>query len=32
MGGTLNDISWRTRHPKELLEKIDELVMRRLSI
>jgi hypothetical protein len=32
MGGTLNDISWRTRHPKELFEKIDELVMRRLSI
>jgi hypothetical protein len=32
MGGTLNDMSWRTRHPKELFEKIDELVIRRLSI
>ena len=31
MGGQLNDISWRTRHPKQLFEKIDELVMRRLG-
>lgn len=32
MGGKLNDIAWRTRHPKQLCSKIDELVMRRLSI
>ena len=32
MGGKLNDMSWRTRHPKQLFEKIDELVRRRLSI
>lgn len=32
MGGQLNDISWRTRHPKQLFEKIDELVRRRLNI
>ena len=32
MGGKLNDISWRTRHPKQLFEKIDELVIRRLGI
>lgn len=32
MGGKLNDISWRTRHPKQLFAKIDELVMRRLSM
>jgi hypothetical protein len=32
MGGKLNDMSWRTRHPKQLFEKIDEIVMRRLGI
>jgi hypothetical protein len=30
-GGKLNDLSWRTRHPKQLYKKIDELVMRRLG-
>jgi len=30
-GGKLNDLSWRTRHPKQLFKKIDELVMRRLG-
>lgn len=32
MGGKLSDISWRTRHPKLLHQKIDELVMRRLGM
>jgi len=32
MGGKLNDLGWRTRHPKQLFEKIDELVIRRLGI
>lgn len=32
MGGKLNDISWRTRHPKQLHGKIDELVQRRLGM
>lgn len=32
MGGKLNDVSWRTRYPEQLFEKIDELVMRRLSM
>ncbi|MDG1276670.1 MAG: hypothetical protein P8O16_05265 [Algoriphagus sp.] len=32
MGGKLNDVGWRTRHPKQLYEKIDELVMRRLGM
>lgn len=32
MGGKLNDMSWRTRHPKQLFDAIDELVRRRLSI
>ncbi len=31
MGGKLNDVSWRTRHPKHLFEAIDQLVRRRLS-
>jgi hypothetical protein len=31
MGGKLNDVSWRTRHPKQLFEAIDNLVRRRLN-
>lgn len=30
MGGKLNDVSWRTRHPKQLFEAIDALVRKRL--
>lgn len=32
MGGQLNDMSWRTRHPEQLFEKINEMVRRRLGI
>ncbi|MHA7128212.1 hypothetical protein [Algoriphagus namhaensis] len=32
MGGKLNALSWRTRHPRQLFAKIEELVMRRLSL
>lgn len=31
MGGKLDDLNWRTRHPKQLFEIIDALVMRRLG-
>lgn len=31
MGGKLNDVAWRTRYPKHLFEKIDEMVIRRLG-
>jgi hypothetical protein len=31
MGGKLDDLSWRTRHPKQLYQLIDSLVMRRLG-
>jgi hypothetical protein len=31
MGGKLNDVSWRTRHPKQLFEAIDALVRKRLT-
>ena len=31
MGGKLNDVSWRTRRPKQLFEIIDAVVVRRLG-
>ncbi len=31
MGGKLDDVSWRTRHPKHLFKQIDELVTKRLG-
>ncbi|EAZ79670.1 hypothetical protein [Algoriphagus machipongonensis] len=31
MGGKLNDLSWRTRHPKQVFKQIDELVTKRLD-
>lgn len=31
MGGTLDDVSWRTRHPEQLFSIIDGLVHRRLG-
>ncbi|MEN2281150.1 hypothetical protein AAGF08_03360 [Algoriphagus sp. SE2] len=31
MGGKLNDVSWRTKHPKQLFSLIDEQVTRRLG-
>jgi len=31
MGGTLDDVSWRTRHPSQLFSMIDALVTRRLG-
>lgn len=31
MGGKLDDISWRTKHPKQLFKQIDELVKKRLD-
>ena len=32
MGGKLDDVSWRTRQPKQLFEIIDALVTRRLGL
>lgn len=31
LGGTINEVSWRTYEPNELFEKIDSLVMKRLN-
>lgn len=31
MGGKLNDVSWRTKHPKKLFSLIDEQVTKRLG-
>jgi hypothetical protein len=31
LGGNINEVSWRTYEPNELYEKIDNLVMKRLS-
>ncbi|WP_296705153.1 hypothetical protein [Algoriphagus sp.] len=31
MGGKLDDVAWRTKHPKLLFKQIDELVIRRLG-
>ncbi|RAI88442.1 hypothetical protein [Algoriphagus yeomjeoni] len=32
MGGRLDDVIWRTRHPKQLFEIIDAVVARRLGL
>jgi hypothetical protein len=31
MGGKLDDVSWRTRHPKQLFKQIDDVVTKRLG-
>jgi hypothetical protein len=31
LGGRLNDMAWRTRHPLQLYHQVEELVLRRLN-